>query len=224
MGLMNISMFKPYLMRALVMLLAIPVHESAHAWVSAKLGDSSAKDNGRVSLNPLVHFDPLGALCMILTGIGWAKPVSMYPARFKNPKVGMAITAAAGPLSNILLAAISMLLYKVVYYVTPATVVWNLLFEVLWYMIIINIGLAVFNLLPIPPFDGSRIATLFLPQRAYFKLMKYERYMFMAVFVLLFLGVLNFPLSIANNFMWDVLDWATSFVDTLMLSAAGIAV
>ena len=105
-----------YALRAVAMLIVIPFHESAHALISWKLGDSTAKDMGRLSMNPLRHFDPLGALCMIAAGVGWAKPVGINPTRFKNPKRGMAVSAAAGPLSNFLLAYAAMLLYKVVYY------------------------------------------------------------------------------------------------------------
>ena len=105
-----------YALRAVAMLIVIPFHESAHALISWKLGDSTAKNMGRLSMNPLRHFDPLGALCMIAAGVGWAKPVGINPTRFKNPKRGMAVSAAAGPLSNFLLAYAAMLLYKVVYY------------------------------------------------------------------------------------------------------------
>lgn len=225
MGLMNFAVIQQYLFRFLVMIIAIPVHESAHAWVSAKLGDSSAKDAGRVSLNIMHHLDPMGAICMIFTGIGWAKPVSTYPARFKNPKVGMAITAAAGPLSNILLAFVSMLLYKIVYYTTAEAAVWDLILIFLYYMVYMNINLAVFNLIPVPPFDGSRIATLFLPQKLYFKIMEYERYIFIGVFLLLMFGFLDLPLSVVGNFMWNLLDSATSFVDAIVrnLYTGGIA-
>lgn len=107
-----------YALRAVAMLIVIPFHESAHALISWKLGDSTAKDMGRLSMNPLRHFDPLGALCMIAAGVGWAKPVGINPTRFKNPKRGMAVSAAAGPLSNFLLAYAAMLLYK--WYIMPA--------------------------------------------------------------------------------------------------------
>lgn len=107
MGLLSTTQILSYLARALVMLIVIPVHEAAHAFVSAKLGDTTAKDAGRLTLNPLAHFDPIGALCMIVAGFGWAKPVGVNPARFKNPKAGMAISAAAGPVSNLLLAFVA---------------------------------------------------------------------------------------------------------------------
>ena len=222
MGLLNTQVLFVWLLRGLVMLVAIPVHEAAHALVSAKLGDTTAKDRGRLTLNPLAHFDLLGALCMIFTGIGWAKPVPTYASRFKNPKAGMALTAAAGPLANLAVAFLSILVYKLVYYLLPGGTAVNFVLLLLQYMASINVSLAVFNLLPVPPFDGSRVITVFLPQRAYFRLMRYERYIFIAVFLLLFLGFLDGPLYALNSWAWDGLVWATSFVDRAAFALAGI--
>ncbi len=227
MGLMDKRTLLVWLLRALVMLVAIPVHEAAHALVSAKLGDTTAKDRGRLTLNPMAHFDLLGALCMIFTGIGWAKPVPTFASRFKNPKAGMALTAAAGPVANLLVAFVAVLLYKLLYYshyALPASAAINFVLLFLEYMASINTMLAVFNLLPVPPFDGSRIVTVFLPQRTYFQLMKYERYIFIAVFLLLFLGFLDGPLYLLNNAVWDFLMWATSFVDKAVFALAGVSV
>ena len=224
MGLMDKRTLLVWLLRALVMLVAIPVHEAAHALVSAKLGDTTAKDRGRLTLNPMAHFDLLGALCMIFTGIGWAKPVPTYASRFKNPKAGMALTAAAGPAANLLVAFVAVLLYKILYYTLPASAAINFLLLFLEYMASINTMLAVFNLLPVPPFDGSRIVTVFLPRHTYFKLMQYERYIFIAVFLLLFLGFLDGPLYRLNSLVWDGLMWATSFVDKAVFALAGVSV
>lgn len=216
MGLMSKSTILMYLMRGIVMLIAIPVHEAAHAWVSARLGDTTARDHGRMTLNPAAHFDLMGAVCMIVAGVGWAKPVPTDPRRFKNPKRGMALTAAAGPLANTLLAFLSIVAYKVIYYLAPATVLWNFLLLLANYMAAINITLAVFNLLPVPPFDGSRIVTLFLPPYLYFKIMRYERYIFAGMFLLLVLGVLDGPLAFLRGVMWKVLMQATMFVELLL--------
>ena len=114
-GLIGIDTLVNYLLRAVVMLITIPFHEAAHALVSWKLGDPTAKNAGRLSLNPVRHFDPLGALCMVVGGVGWAKPVGINPGNFRSPKQGMAISAAAGPLSNLLLAYVSMLVYKLLF-------------------------------------------------------------------------------------------------------------
>lgn len=223
MGVWSKSTILLYLVRALVMLVAIPVHEAAHAFVSWKLGDSTAKDYGRMTLNPMAHFDLLGALCMVFVGVGWAKPVPTDPRRFKNPKMGMALSAAAGPASNILIAFVSVLLYKVVYYFSPDTQFWAFVIFLLFNMANINIVLAVFNLLPIPPFDGSRLITVFLPPRLYFGIMKYERYIMMGMFLLLILGVLDAPLAFLNGKLWDFLFWATSFVEKIVFSSMGVS-
>lgn len=199
-----------YLLRALVVLIAIPFHESAHALVSHWLGDDTALRAGRLSLNPLRHFDPWGALCMLVGGVGWARPVRIDVRNYKNPKVGMAISAAAGPISNFLLAWVSMILYRLV---LRADASWLMLPQMfLYYMIVMNLSLAAFNLIPVPPFDGSRIALLFLPQRLYFKVMRYEHQIMIAVLLLALTGLLNIPLSVVVNFLWDCLVDLTAFM------------
>ena len=213
-GLLSPAMIVQYLLRAIVVLIAIPFHESAHALASYLLGDDTAVRAGRLSLNPMRHFDPLGALCMLVGGVGWAKPVSINPYKYKNPKVGMALSAAAGPASNFLLAWVSMILYKICWYSGVGQTAPTLI-TFLYYMIAMNLSLGVFNLLPVPPFDGSRIVLLFLPQRLYFKAMKYERYIMLAVLALVFLGLLNAPLSWLVNAMWNVMLRLTGFVELL---------
>lgn len=211
-GLLSGYQILQYLLRAIVVLIAIPFHEAAHALVSHWLGDDTALRAGRLSLNPMRHFDPLGALCMLIGGVGWARPVGINPRNYRNPKVGMAISAAAGPVSNFLLAWLSMILYKVVLYSGLAGRV-SPLAMFLYDMVVMNLSLAVFNLIPVPPFDGSRIVLLFLPERLYFKAMRYERYIMLAVLALVFLGALNVPLSVAVNFLWNRLVDLTGFVE-----------
>lgn len=213
-GLLTPYQIVQYLLRAIVVLIAIPFHEAAHALVSHWLGDDTAVRAGRLSLNPLRHFDLLGALCMLIGGVGWAKPVGINPRNYKNPKVGMAVSAAAGPVSNLLLAWLSMVLYKCVFYSGLAQVA-PVLFLFFSYMVSMNLSLAVFNLIPVPPFDGSRIVLLFLPPRLYFKAMRYERYIMLGVLFLVFLGFLDWPLSVSVNFMWKFLMRATGFVEVL---------
>ena len=201
---------------AVALLTAIPVHESAHAWASDKLGDPTAKRYGRLSLNPLRHFDFLGALCMIFVGFGWAKPVPIAAAtNFRHPRRDMALSAAAGPASNLLLAFLCMIFYKLVYYLAPGTQGWIFVSAVLFQMVWTNITLAVFNLMPVPPLDGSRIATVFLPRGAYFGLMRYERYIMVGLFAVLMLGWLDTPLRVATNFVWNLLVSATGFIEAI---------
>ena len=216
-----------YLARAIALLTAIPFHEAAHAWASDKLGDPTAKLYGRMSLNPVRHFDLLGALCMILVGFGWAKPVPVAArTNFKHPRRDMALSAAAGPLANVLLAAVCMVVYKVLWYVfagvifsnadSTAAVVWLFVLRVLNSMISVNITLAVFNLMPVPPLDGSRIFNVLLPDKVYFGIMRYERVILFCLFAVLWLGVLDGPLNVLYGWMLQGLDFLTGFVELLM--------
>ena len=204
------------LVRALVLFTAFPVHESAHALTAHWLGDDTAKDQGRISLNPFKHINLFGALFMLFVGVGAAKPVPINASKFKKPKVGMAVSALAGPVSNLLLAYLSMILYRLLYsisYLNGSDL--SILLYIFQYAAILNIGLAVFNLLPIPPLDGSRIVTMFLPDKSYFGIMKYEKYIFIALFILIFSGLLDRPLYFLQDKAIDVLWSLTGWVDYL---------
>lgn len=206
------------IVRAIVLLTAIPVHEAAHAYVADKLGDPTAKYMGRLTLNPMAHFDLMGSVAMILFGIGWAKPVPINPLKFKDQKKGMAISAAAGPISNVIVAAISLAIAKLIWYasyVTGVNTVISTLYTIFRSMCFINISLAIFNLIPIPPFDGSRIFNYFLPDKFYFKIMEYERYIFLALFVVLFTGILDLPISLLSGLVYNAVDKLTIFVDII---------
>lgn len=188
-----------------VLMLTLSVHETAHGYVANKLGDPTASSLGRLSLNPLKHFEPMGFLMMMLVGYGWAKPVPINTRYFKKPKRDMAICAAAGPISNLLLAILFAGLYKIftlviVHVPITSMQVYNiiLLTELFFYTAIsINVTFAVFNLIPIPPFDGSRIILTFLPSDLYFKIQRYERYIMIGFFVLLLTNVLDPVLNLA---------------------------
>lgn len=206
------------IVRAIVLLTAIPVHEAAHAYVADRMGDPTGKYMGRLTLNPAAHFDLIGSLAMILTGIGWAKPVPINPRNFRDPKKGMAISAAAGPISNLIVACISLAAAKILMYIsfaTGANTVISTLFTIFRTMCYINISLAIFNLIPIPPFDGSRIFNYFMPDKFYFKVMEYEQYIMIGLLLLLFTGILDLPLGLINGVVFGVLDKLTYFIDVL---------
>lgn len=201
-----IKMYVALLLLSLpVLMLTLSVHETAHGYVAHKLGDPTASSLGRLSLNPLKHFEPMGFLMMMLVGYGWAKPVPINTRYFKKPKRDMAICAAAGPISNLLLAILFAGLYKIftlviVHVPITSMQVYNiiLLTELFFYTAIsINVTFAVFNLIPIPPFDGSRIILTFLPSDLYFKIQRYERYIMIGFFVLLLTNVLDPVLNLA---------------------------
>ena len=206
------------LISLIISLVALPIHEYAHGYAAYRMGDNTAYRQGRLTLNPLVHIDPLGTLALVLFGFGWAKPVQINPLNFENPKKGMMLSALAGPLSNVGLAFISMIFYKLSYipvYMGMSGAFIMTVQTFLLYMISINITLAVFNFIPIPPFDGSRIATYFLPQRIYFKIMQYENIIFIALLVALWFGILDGPISFVSNAVTGILDFATRPIDWL---------
>lgn len=210
-----------YLLGSLaIIFLVLPFHEYAHGWTADKLGDPTARYSGRLSLNPMRHIDWLGAALIVFAGFGWAKPVPVNTRNFNNPKRDMAITAVAGPLSNLLMGLIALLLSNAVmkialvtggYTLTGGyfslTPVYSFLYILLYSVASINVGLAVFNLIPIPPLDGSRLLTALLPNHLYYKMMQYERYIMMALFLLIFMGALDVPLSFLRNGVMSGIQW-----------------
>lgn len=188
----------------------LPIHEWAHGFIAYKLGDKTAKYSGRLTLNPLKHIDPLGAAAMILFRFGWAKPVPVDDRNFKNPKWGMALVAFAGPLSNLVVALIAAICANALIYFNAALLSQSVLMYVLIFLysfIGINIGLAVFNLLPFPPLDGSKILAAFLPDRILYKYYQKQHLITLVVFFLLFTGVLSVPLLFAQGWVSQGILW-----------------
>lgn len=198
----------------MVIFLVLPFHEWAHAWVASLLGDTSIKYRGRLSLNPLSHIDYMGALCLLLFGFGWAKPVPVDDRNFKNPKVGMAITALAGPVANIVAGIAGGFIFYGFMYLAPSVVLnkigyYAMMF--LQYYIVLNCSLAVFNLIPIPPLDGSKIMFAFLPDKAVYKFYQYQQYFTIALFALLWIGVFNIPLNFLESLLLKGIEAVCSF-------------
>ena len=235
-------MFDPaeLILTALAVLITLAIHEYSHAYAAYKLGDDTAKSFGRLTLNPIKHIDPIGALCMLFFHVGWAKPVPINPRNFKNPKRDFAISALAGPLSNLILGFIFSGIY-----VFTWNALWGISFEtesqlaiaenLLLFLSIffsVNIGLGIFNLLPIPPFDGSRLLNVIFPPKIYFGIMKYEQQIYFGVLGWLLLGdyaaagLRSLPFIAANPLLYtlsgilslsDMLGYAIGFITGKMI-------
>ena len=231
----------PMMLLALpAILLSLSVHEAAHGLAAYKLGDDTAKNLGRLTLNPMKHINLFGFISMLLFNVGWANPVPINSRNFKNPRRDMAISAAAGPVSNLCLSIIFTVLLRLVlipiesiseglysvsgnrYYIDPSLqenglfLALSLLAVMLYLGIALNLNLMFFNLIPLPPLDGSRIAYVFLPADLYFKVMKYERYIMIGFIFLLATGIISLPLGYLTGGITDLFYTVTGMPEDLL--------
>lgn len=212
------------LLTAFCVFLSLSVHEFAHGYAAYKMGDDTAKNMGRLNISPMSHLDPIGAICLFFFGFGWARPVPVNPRNFESGKYksGMVITSLAGPLSNIILSFVSYFLLGVIslYFVDllGASLVGErilyVLIVLLRTLVLMNISLAIFNLLPIPPLDGSKILNAVLPARIYFKIMQYERYGFIILIILINTPIFSSLLSFFSNWLLIGFDWVNKYLFT----------
>ncbi len=194
-----------FCMQAVAVLLCLMVHEVSHGLAAYILGDPTAKSRHRLSLNPLRHLDPFGTLMMLIFGFGWAKPVPVDMRYFKHPKSGMAITALAGPLSNFILAFLALIVVNVLAPLVSYTAWAVYPFNFFFLLASLSLGLGVFNLIPFPPLDGSKIVESLLPDRMYYVILRYERYGMLALMAMLWLGFLDGPLIAMRSVVMDLL-------------------
>lgn len=199
------SVFAYILSVVFIIILVLPFHEFAHAWVANKLGDPTAKLEGRLTFNPLASVDPQGALWLLLFGFGWAKPVPVDSRYFKKPKRDMAITALAGPVSNVLASLIGAIIYYIMFLFLPLdNAVVGFFINFVGYYITVNISIAVFNLLPVPPLDGSKILAAFIPERLLYKFYRYQNMITMIFFLLMIMGAFSGPISTVQSFLTNI--------------------
>ena len=205
------------LARIIVLMTAIPVHEYAHAWAAERMGDPTARYRKRLSLNPLDHIDPIGALMILFIGIGFAKPVPINALNFRDQRKGIIVTSLAGPVSNIFMALAALIFYKLLR-IAIFLFGWSVLggfLQVLGFMVGINLTLAVFNLLPIPPLDGWHALSQVLPRSVYWKIAPYEHQILWIVLILVFMGFFTGPISLLTGLLYALLNAATFFLDIL---------
>lgn len=215
-----------YFVKLMIIFLILPLHEFSHAWAADKLGDYTAKYKGRLTLSPFAHIDIIGALLLFFFGFGWAKPVPVNPMHFKKPSQGMMLTALAGPASNLIAAFVGLIAWQLcnadayvqtingMVYITSDTMGY-----VMWMLqcfIMININLCVFNMLPIPPLDGSRVLSYVLPHRAQYWMAKNEQLCHIGVLLLMSTGILGIPLRFLSNLVFNGLTFLTSWIPPVL--------
>ena len=194
------------------LLISLSIHEFAHAWVAYKQGDYTQKIRGRLTLDPFKHIDPIGFLCIVLCGVGWGKPVMVDDRNFKNSRRGTMLTALAGPLSNLLLAVLLTIVLKVlimfgVFGNLAANSVGNIFLQMILYTIEFNIIFGIFNLIPLPPLDGSKVLSYFLPRSLRGIMYTLERYSFVIILIIFFTNITSYIITPAYNAILKLLEW-----------------
>lgn len=199
------------LSRCFIVFCCLPLHELAHAYAAYKLGDDTAKHKGRLTLNPLAHLDLIGTIMIFLIGMGYAKPVPVSVRKLKHPRKDMALIALAGPASNLLIAFFSMFISYALLAAGDNLAVWAV-GQFFYYAAAVNVSLAVFNFIPVPPLDGSRILTSILPDKIYFKIMQYERYIMIGFMAIVFFGLLDTPISFITGVVLEALAFIPKLI------------
>ncbi len=211
----------PYLVKFMIIFLVNPLHEFAHAYAAHKLGDDTAKNAGRLTIDPLTHVDPFGALFLLLFGYGWAKPVPVNPANFKHKNRDMLIVAIAGPLTNLLAAFLATIAFQMCggfqkfNYVSDGSSQYYF-FYMLNEFISINLVLFLFNMLPVPPLDGSRVLNYFLPPKAAMWYLKYSRIFYGLMFFLMMVDVLGIPIAYGCYYLHAGMKWLVQFLPVVI--------
>lgn len=219
-----------FVTRLFIILMILPLHEYAHAWAAYKLGDDTAMYQGRLTLNPLAHVDPIGAICLLLCGFGWAKPVPINPNRFSRKhsmRFGVAITALAGPMANLVAAFFGMVIQRFYelsdYWINGLESLAGsdsmnmpmMIYFMLNAFVTINLGLCVFNLIPIPPLDGSKILSYFTSGKFDRWFIRNQQVIRIVFLILLFSPVLTIPMGILRNLLYSLLTFATNWIPLL---------
>lgn len=188
----------------LSLLFSLTVHECAHGWMAHICGDDTAYMNGRVTLNPFAHLDPLGALMMLFVGFGWAKPVPVNFRNLNRPKRDIALVSLAGPVSNLIMGFVFTGVHTAIYHFATYSETMQVIYSAFYIAAVLNIGLAVFNLIPLPPLDGSKVLACLLPGRVAARYLMWERYFYIVMLVLI-VGD-NIPVigNIVNTIWWPV--------------------
>lgn len=194
------------------LLISLSIHEFAHAWVAYKQGDISQKIRGRLTLDPFKHIDPIGFLCIVLCGVGWGRPVMVDDRNFKNSRKGTMLTALAGPVSNLLLAVLLTLVLKILMMVgvfdnIVANSIGTIFLQMFLYTIEFNIVFGIFNLIPLPPLDGSKVLAYFLPQSLRGIMYTLERYSFIIILIIFCTNITSYIITPAYNAILNLLNW-----------------